>query len=1407
MMFSAQGTPFAMRAVAMVIVQALLLPILSLPPVLVLAQDAAAGGESASDCANPDDLNQDEVDQADGEDPGDEQPPGDDAPPTDDAPEGGDQGDGGGASGDIGGTDGNGADESGGPGEWIGTGDGMADGSFGGGGFGGCGRLCSMADPIDLRLADKVHVQVDYQGRGAAPLKVTRAYHSNAAAFPARVTLPMGVGWRSFFDRSIEVVNANQVRLHRANGRILDFSFNGNAWLTSMPTGVLARTAGGWQYVNQRDVIENYGADGKLANLVRAGLVTGMQYNAQGKLGSVSNAFGRSLAFAYDVAGRLATVTLPDGNTLGYAYDARNNLASIRFADGAIRQYTYENTSFPNALTGVVDESGRRRLTWGYDSAGRPNSGYYGGGQNGVTAVYSGSQVITTDARGTQRTRSFASVGQRSVLTSLQTAATLTSAATAMGFAYDNNGNLTQMVTASGEVRQFIPDQRARPSSLTRAAGTTVALQAQATWHPVFRKPTQVVSRGVTQTRSIDGYGRVAQTTRTTANGTVVAVSSKVYNAQSLVQSITDARGGVTQYGYDAAGNVVSRTDPAGQTIYWSNHNAHGQAAHVQRADGTIITRSFDARGRVIARSVAGSTTNYSYDGAGRLNQITPPDGSWRRRTYDTAGYLTSIANHRGETVALSRDVAGKVVNRFTYSAAGVLVHAEKADFNGVGQLAAVIDSRNNRSQILYGSDARPIGVTDPLGRTKTQQLDLLNRQTTLTVPNTTAMRQAGGPATVSSFKSYHSTLATHQSTRDTVAVTTGYGYDGLNRKVAEAGADAGSKGWVRNAAGDVVSITDARGITLALGRDSLGRLTSINSPSSGTLTYTYAPGRTDQRLASATYPGGSTAWTYDAQGRQLSKSQTVSGVTRQFSATRDTLGRVISMTYPSGMVVSVSYTADVVSALAVNGAVLLTNIAYRPFSQFATSWRWGNGTSFSRTLDADGRVTQVSLGSIQRSYNYDVAGRVSSIADFGAQGTQTINLAYDEADHLTAYTGYTGNFSFSYDSNGNRFGSVRNGYSSTYSYLPGSNRLAGYSYAADGAVVNDGLYAFTYNDFGSMTTAVVANNVRTIQTYDALGMRVQWVSADWLEASGVPMSTPTSPAAPSPLSAVASAGSGTTANKGLSKRLKAAASSIVGIDGKAAPTRAAGWSNSDTKQFLLDDAGNLLGEYSSVGTPRSQETIWFNGHPVAAMINGALNYVFADNLGTPRSLRRPSDNAEVWRWWDSEPFGDSRPTNPTAGANVTYNLRFPGQQANDVTRYVYNWLREYDPANGRYLQADPIGLAGGLSRYAYVGGNPISRVDPTGLINYEAQKFLDRLFGPAQDTSRCVTAECAAGLLPAPSDNRTQPQIDYGQCKLVCNIAAAAPVAACNAVAGGGIPGAILGTAGRMSVCAMVCK
>lgn len=45
---------------------------------------------------------------------------------------------------------------------------------------------------------------------------------------------------------------------------------------------------------------------------------------------------------------------------------------------------------------------------------------------------------------------------------------------------------------------------------------------------------------------------------------------------------------------------------------------------------------------------------------------------------------------------------------------------------------------------------------------------------------------------------------------------------------------------------------------------------------------------------------------------------------------------------------------------------------------------------------------------------------------------------------------------------------------------------------------------------------------------------------------------------------------------------------------------------------------------------------------------------------------------------------------------------------------------REYSAATGRYIQADPIGMTGGLSRYGYANQNPLRYTDPTGLATEE---------------------------------------------------------------------------------------
>jgi RHS repeat-associated protein len=87
-----------------------------------------------------------------------------------------------------------------------------------------------------------------------------------------------------------------------------------------------------------------------------------------------------------------------------------------------------------------------------------------------------------------------------------------------------------------------------------------------------------------------------------------------------------------------------------------------------------------------------------------------------------------------------------------------------------------------------------------------------------------------------------------------------------------------------------------------------------------------------------------------------------------------------------------------------------------------------------------------------------------------------------------------------------------------------------------------------------------------------------------------------------------------------------------------------------------------------------------------------------------------------VWSW-DSDPFGATAPNeNPSGLGTFSFNLRFPGQYYDQETGLNYNMARDYDPAVGRYVESDPLGLKAGVNTYAYVRDSPISYNDPTGL-------------------------------------------------------------------------------------------
>ena len=66
--------------------------------------------------------------------------------------------------------------------------------------------------------------------------------------------------------------------------------------------------------------------------------------------------------------------------------------------------------------------------------------------------------------------------------------------------------------------------------------------------------------------------------------------------------------------------------------------------------------------------------------------------------------------------------------------------------------------------------------------------------------------------------------------------------------------------------------------------------------------------------------------------------------------------------------------------------------------------------------------------------------------------------------------------------------------------------------------------------------------------------------------------------------------------------------------------------------------------------------------------------------------------------------------------AKFSYNLRFPGQYFDAETGKHYNYFRDYDPAIGRYIESDPIGLNAGTNTFSYVAGAPLRYSDRLGL-------------------------------------------------------------------------------------------
>ncbi|MBN8629470.1 MAG: RHS repeat-associated core domain-containing protein [Rhodobacterales bacterium] len=154
----------------------------------------------------------------------------------------------------------------------------------------------------------------------------------------------------------------------------------------------------------------------------------------------------------------------------------------------------------------------------------------------------------------------------------------------------------------------------------------------------------------------------------------------------------------------------------------------------------------------------------------------------------------------------------------------------------------------------------------------------------------------------------------------------------------------------------------------------------------------------------------------------------------------------------------------------------------------------------------------------------------------------------------------------------------------------------------------------------------------------------------------------------------------------------------------------------------------------------------------------GVISFVRADHIGRP-VFATNSTGVKVWTATYT-PFGG---VHTSTGALPT--ARFPGQWSQSESGLHQNWMRDYDPTTGRYLQADPLGLVDGASVYGYVGQNPGRWIDPNGLQCFASTgKDGNTYISCTGPQTFCPSGDC--GWRDPTENNR-----EYDQCMGSCEL------------------------------------
>ncbi|MEU1131651.1 RHS repeat-associated core domain-containing protein [Streptomyces sp. NPDC005900] len=864
---------------------------------------------------------------------------------------------------------------------------------------------------------------------------------------------------------------------------------------------------------------------------------------------------------------------------------------------------------------------------------------------------------------------------------------------TLLRYAYDTDGNLSEIHNSSGLPYELTYDERARITSWTDRNGS---------WYRFAYDDEDRCVRGegadgfLSCTVSYDTDNHITLYTDSLGHTTryeynerrqLVAETDPLgnttrteWNSRDQLLSRTDPLGHTIRYVYDDAGNPVSVTRPDGNTTT-AVFNDLLQAVTITDQDGLEWSHTYDARGnRLKTVDPEGAETHFAYDEAGRPISVTDPLGRVQRAVCNPAGLTLEITDPLGLRTQVGRDAFGRIrtvtdpagsLTRLTWTVEGFLAQREVAsgeveywERDGEGNVLRHIDPAGHVTHHTYTHFALPTGRQDPDGTPHAFAYDTELQLTSVTNPQQ----------------------------RDWT-----YAFDAAGRLVAETDFNGRCLTYAHDASGRLASRTNGAGETVCYERDVFGRTTLARTDVS-TTSYAYdAYGR----LIRAVNQDADIKLAYDRQGQVVRES--VNGMAT--SSTYDLVGRRTTRTTPSGTVSEWKYDAgDRPTSLVMAG----TRVEFRhDAAGYETGRQYGDTVSIIQSWDAIGRLADQTLSSCteatdrvlrRRSYLYRPDGNLAEIVGTAA-ATRHFNL--DAVGRVTELQGPDWTEHYAYDEAGNVSHSRMTGAVGEDSEGTGAPSATGAgSWEVTGTLVHrSGRVHHQHDDQGRLVrrSRRLLNGRRQVWTYG-------WDAEDRLTSVTTP--------------------DGATWHYVYDPLGRRISKQLVGEDGTVTRCIA----------FIWD--GSLLVEQAAAdGTVTTWDYEPDSHRPLAQVDRTQDDYdvrfhaIVTDLVGTPTELVTTGGDI-AWQALTTLWGSDLRPmptisharnaecgqsNAPELASAVDCPLRFPGQYHDPESGLHYNYARHYDPEAARYVSADPLGLEPAPNHHAYVP-NPLTWQDPLGL-------------------------------------------------------------------------------------------